>query len=495
MSQADGFVERLKAILGEAFVLTDDRDMDTYMNEERGLFHGRALAVVRPGSTSDVAATVAACAAAGVGVVPQGGNTGLVGGAVADERAVIVSMGRMNRIRGVNADDFTMTVEAGCVLQDIRDAAEAAGCLFPLSLGAQGSCQIGGNLATNVGGINTLRYGTARNNVLGLEVVLPDGRVWNGLRALTKDNTGYSLRNLFVGSEGTLGIVTAAVLKLYPKLRAVETAFCGLSDLDAALPLLDRARRFSGDSVSAFELICRTGVEMSTIHLAGVPDPLEDAYPWYALIEFSSTSTDGALRETFEKFLESSFEDGIIVDAVIAESLEQTRTLWRIREELPEAQKHEGGSIKHDISVPVRLVPDFIRRASDAVVKAMPGVRPMPFGHMGDGNIHFNVSQPVGADKDAYLARWHEIGRIVYDIVDELGGSFSAEHGVGRLKVEDLARYRSDVELDLLKRIKVAFDPNDIMNPGVFFGLSAEGGITLPRSLPRRRRRFRAAAD
>ncbi len=469
MSQTQALLETLKSIVGEAFVLTEVSDMDTYMNEERGLFHERPLAVARPADSGEAARVVAACATAGVGVVPQGGNTGLVGGAVADQGAVIVSMSRLNRIRSVNADDFTMTVEAGCVLQDIRDAAEAAGCLFPLSLGAQGSCQIGGNLATNIGGINTLRYGTARDNVLGLEVVLPDGRIWNGLRALTKDNTGYSLRNLFVGSEGTLGIITAAVLKIYPKPIAVETAFCGLSDLDAALPLLDRARRMSGDSVSAFELICRTGVEMSTTHLVGVSDPLEGPHPWYALIEFSSTSADGSLRANFESFLESAFEDGIIADAVIAESLEQARMLWRIREELPEAQKHEGGSIKHDVSVPVRLVPEFIRRVSEAVVAAMPGTRPVPFGHMGDGNIHFNVSQPVGADKDAYLAHWHEMGRIVYDIVDRMGGSFSAEHGVGRLKVEDLAHYRSEVELDLLKRIKTAIDPNNVMNPGVFF--------------------------
>jgi D-lactate dehydrogenase (cytochrome) len=468
MSQA--LLETLKSIVGATFVLTDDADMETYMNEERGLFHERPLAVVRPASADEVAKVVVACGAAKVGVVPQGGNTGLVGGAVANQGSVIVAMGRMNRIRAINPEDFTMTVEAGCVLQDIREAADAAGCLFPLSLGAQGSCQIGGNLATNVGGINTLRYGTARDNVLGVEAVLPDGRVWNGLRALTKDNTGYSLRNLFVGSEGTLGIITAAVLKLYPKPVAVETAFCGLSDLDAALPLLDRARRYSGDSVSAFELICRTGVEMSTTHLVGVSDPLEGTHPWYALVEFSSTHDGEGLRADFEKFLESAFEDGIIADAVIAESLEQARMLWRIREELPEAQKHEGGSIKHDVSVPVRSVPDFIRRASAAVVAAMPGTRPVPFGHMGDGNIHFNVSQPVGADKDAYLARWHEMGKVVYDIVDELGGSFSAEHGVGRLKVEDLARYRSAVEIDLLKRIKAAIDPQGVMNPGVYFG-------------------------
>ncbi len=470
MSQ-DGFVDGLKAIVGAANVITDAAGMETYMNEERGLFHGHALAVVRPGSTEEVAAVVKACGAAGIPVVPQGGNTGLVGGAVADTGAVIVAMARMNKIKAVNADGFTMTVESGCVLEDIRDAADKVGCLFPLSLGAQGSCQIGGNLATNVGGINTLRYGTARDNVLGLEVVLPDGRIWNGLRALTKDNTGYSLRNLFVGSEGTLGIITGAVLKLYPKPLATETAFCALPDLDSALPLLERARRMSGDSVNAFELICRDGVRLSSTYLTGITDPLEQVHPWYALIEFSSTSPTVPLRDTFEKFLESAFEDGIITDAVIAESLDQRRNLWRIREELPEAQKYEGGSIKHDVSVPVRSIPEFIRRASEVVVKVVPGSRPVPFGHMGDGNIHFNVSQPAGenVDKDEYLSHWHEMGEAVYDIVTELGGSFSAEHGVGRLKVEDLKRYRSDVEVDLLRRIKAAIDPDNRMNPGVLF--------------------------
>lgn len=467
----DGFVDGLKAIVGAANVITDAAAMETYMNEERGLFHGRARAVVRPGSTAETAAVVRACAAAGMKVVPQGGNTGLVGGAVADDRAVIVAMARMNRIRALNPDDFTMTVEAGCVLEDIRTAADAAGCLFALSLGAQGSCQIGGNLATNVGGINTLRYGTARDNVLGLEVVLPDGRVWNGLRALTKDNTGYSLRNLFVGSEGTIGIVTAAVLKLYPKPVATETAFCALPDLDAALPLLDRARRMSGDTISAFELICRDGVRLSSTYLSGVSDPLDAPHPWYALIEFASTSAVVPLREIFEKFLESAFEDGVIVDAVVAESLDQRRNLWRIREELPEAQKYEGGSIKHDVSVPVRSIPEFIRRATPAVQAVVPGARPVPFGHMGDGNIHFNVSQPAGAGVDAgeYLSHWHAMNAVVHDIVTELGGSFSAEHGVGRLKVGDLERYRSAEEVDLLKRIKTAIDPENLMNPGVFF--------------------------
>jgi len=462
----------LRAIVGNDYVLTDVMDMGSFVEEQRGLFTGAPLAVVRPKTTEQVAAVVSACADAKVAMVPQGGNTGLVGATVAID-SVVVSTSRMNTIRSVNPDDYTMTVDAGCILQDIRDAAEAVGCLFPLSLGAQGSCQIGGNLATNVGGINTLRFGTARDAVLGLEVVLPDGRIWNGLRALNKDNTGYSLRNLFVGSEGTLGIITGAVLKLSPAPVDVQTAFCGFENLDDVLLLLDKARRISGDSVSAFELICRQGIEYSVTHLENVSDPLEATYPWYALIEFSTTSAHVPLRQMFETFLEDVFESGIISDAVIAESVEQARMLWRLREELPQAQKFEGGSIKHDASVPVRKVPEFIRRATKAAMDFIPGCRPVPFGHAGDGNIHFNVSQPLGADPEAFLARWSEMNHVVHDVVHDMGGSFSAEHGVGRLKVNDLVRYRSPEELALLRSIKDAIDPQGLMNPNVIFEADA----------------------
>ncbi|MGE4527362.1 MAG: FAD-binding oxidoreductase [Rhodospirillaceae bacterium] len=472
MSQT-ALLAALKSIVGEANLLTSAADMETYINEERGLFRGSPLAVARPGTTEEVAEVVAACAAAGVSIVPQGGNTGLVGGGLADDE-VIVATGRLNRIRALNPEDFTMTVEAGCVLEDIRNAAERVDRLFPLSLGAQGSCQIGGNISTNVGGINTLRYGTARDNILGLEVVLPDGRIWNGLRALTKDNTGYSLRNLFVGAEGTLGIVTAAVLKLYPKPVQMETAFCALESPEAALELLARARRASGDQVAAFELICRDGVRQSVTHLEGVTDPLDAEYPWYVLTEFTSANPEEPLRDTFEGFLGDALEDGVILDAVLAESLEQRRSLWRIREELPEAEKYEGGSIKHDISVPVRAIPEFIRRATAAVLEFMPGSLPVPFGHAGDGNIHFNVTQPKGMPVEEFFTHWHPMSRIVYDIVDELNGSFSAEHGVGRFKIEYLQRYRSEVELDMMRRIKAALDPQNTMNPGALFGTPLE---------------------
>ena len=442
--------------------------MAPYLREERGLYRGKAALVLRPGSTAEVAKVVAACAAAKVPIVPQGGNTGLCGGAAPHEDGseIIVNMSRMNKVRAVDPVNFTITVDAGCILADLQNIAEDNGCLFPLSLAAEGSCQIGGNLATNAGGINVLRYGNARDLVLGLEVVLPDGRIWNGLRALGKDNTGYALRHLFVGAEGTLGIITAAVLKLFPRPAEIATALCGLSNLDDAIRLLNRARAISGDAVTAFELIPRIGLEMCVKHIAGVSDPFTDAHPWYVLIEFSSSRPDGALRGGFDALLGTAFEEAIIADAVIAGSGEQQKSLWRIRESLPEAQKHEGGSIKHDIAVPVSRVPQFIAKGVAAIEKHFPGARPVPFGHLGDGNIHFNISQPAGADRAAYLARWDEMSRIVHDIVAGMDGSISAEHGIGMLKVQELTRYKDPVELDLMHRLKRAIDPANLMNPG-----------------------------
>jgi D-lactate dehydrogenase (cytochrome) len=372
----------------------------------------------------------------------------------------------MNKVRALDATNFTMTVEAGCILADIQAKAAAEDCLFPLSLAAEGSCQIGGNLATNAGGINVLRYGNARDLVLGLEVVLPDGRIWNGLRALGKDNTGYALRQLFVGAEGTLGIITAAVLKLYPRPRETATALCALTSLDGVTHLLNRARAISGDAVTAFELIPRIGLEMCMTHISGSNDPLSEPHPWYVLIEFSTSRPQSNLRATFEQLLETAFEERIIADAVVAESLEQAKGLWRLRESLPEAQKHEGGSIKHDVSVPVSLVPEFIQRGMALIAEHFPGARCVPFGHVGDGNVHFNVSQPVGADKAAYIAQWGDMNRIIHDLVVSMNGSISAEHGVGRLKVEELEHYKDPVELELLRRLKEAFDPAYLMNPG-----------------------------
>jgi FAD/FMN-containing dehydrogenase len=459
---------QLREIVGAKAAIADPADMAPYLHEERGLYQGKAALVLRPGSTDEVARIVSACAASNTPIVPQGGNTGLCGGATVHDDAseVIVSLGRMNKIRAIDPVNFTITVDAGCVLADIQKAALEHDCIFPLSLAAEGSCQIGGNLATNAGGINVLRYGNTRDLVLGLEVILPDGRIWNGMRALGKDNTGYALRHLFVGAEGTLGIITGAVLKLFPRPKETATAMCALRDLNSVTELLSKARALSGDSVTAFELIPRIGLEMCTRHIAGTSDPFGAPHAWYVLIEFSTSRPDSGLRSTFDTLLETAFEAGIVTDAVVAESLEQAKSLWRIRESLPEAQKHEGGSIKHDVSVPVSLVPKFIAEAAAAVVEKFPGCRPVPFGHVGDGNVHFNVSQPLGADKATYIAQWEAMNRVVHDMVMGMNGSISAEHGIGRLKVEEMKHYKDPVELDIMRKLKRALDPANLMNPG-----------------------------
>jgi FAD/FMN-containing dehydrogenase len=459
---------QLREIVGAKAAIAEPADMAPYLHEERGLYQGKAALVLRPGNADEVARIVSACAASNTPIVPQGGNTGLCGGATVhnDASEVIVSLGRMNKIRAIDPVNFTITVDAGCVLADIQKAALEHDCIFPLSLAAEGSCQIGGNLATNAGGINVLRYGNTRDLVLGLEVVLPDGRLWNGMRALGKDNTGYALRHLFVGAEGTLGIITGAVLKLFPRPKETATAMCALRDLNSVTELLSKARALSGDSVTAFELIPRIGLEMCTRHIAGTSDPFGASHPWYVLIEFSTSRPDSGLRATFDTLLETAFEAGIVIDAVVAESLEQAKSLWRIRESLPEAQKHEGGSIKHDVSVPVSLVPKFIAEAAAAVVNKFPGCRPVPFGHVGDGNVHFNVSQPLGADKATYIAQWEAMNRVVHDMVVGMNGSISAEHGIGRLKVEEMKHYKDPVELDIMRKLKRALDPANLMNPG-----------------------------
>ncbi len=464
----DDLLTRIAAVVGPNGLLTDASDMAPYLEEERGLYHGLARAVVRPASTAEVASVVRLCAEAGVGIVPQGGNSGLCGGAAPDEtgRQILLNLSRMNKVRSLDPVNFTMTVDAGVILQTVQDQAADADCLFPLSFGAEGSAQIGGTLSTNAGGSGVLRFGNARDLVMGLEVVLPDGRIWDGLKILRKDNTGYDLKQLFVGAEGTLGIITAAVLKLFPKPKDIQTALCALADLDSALALLSSARAATGDQVTAFELIPRIGLEMAATHVAGAADPFDAPHDWYVLIELSTSRDDGSLQESFESLLGAGMEAGHVVDAVIAASSEQRRGLWRIREGIPEAQKYEGGSIKHDVSVPTSMVPDFIRRASRAVIDAMPGIRPVPFGHVGDGNIHFNLSQPLGADKQTYLAEWSRMNRIVHDIVVAMQGSISAEHGIGKLKREELAHYKAPLELDLMKRIKAAFDPKGLMNPG-----------------------------
>ena len=463
------FVNRIAQIVGTGNCLTAAEDIAPHVTEERGLFRGTTGLVVKPASAAEVAAVVKLCAKENISIVPQGGNTGLCGGAVpaaGNGNQIILALGRMNVVRSIDATNFTMTVEAGCILSDIQDNAANADCLFPLSLGAEGSCQIGGNMATNAGGINVLRYGNARDLVLGLEVVLPNGRIWNGLRALSKDNTGYSLKNLFVGSEGTLGIITAAVLKLFPKSLKTETALCALTSLDTVTALLKMTRTLSGDTVNAFELIPRIGMEMCIKHVRGVSDPFSEPHEWYALIEFSTSQPNADLREALENMLATALQNKTIVNAILSESLEQAESLWRIRASLPDAQKYMGGSIKHDVSVPISRVPEFISRGTAAVKEAFPGVRPCPFGHVGDGNVHFNVTQPEGMDKDDYLAEWGNMNRIVHDIVTEMDGSISAEHGIGYLKVGEMERYKDPIELDLIRSIKAAIDPKRTMNPG-----------------------------
>ena len=458
----------LKAIVGPKGWSDDPGTLAPLLVEPRGLYKGTSPLLLRPETTEQVAAIVAECRAAGIPLVPQGGNTGLCGGASPDESGdqVILSLGRMNRIRALDALDYTITVEAGCVLQTIQQAAAEADRLFPLSLGAEGSCQIGGNLSTNAGGINTLRYGNARDLVLGLEVVLPDGRIWNGLRLLRKDNTGYDLKHLFIGAEGSLGIITAASLKLFPKPREEVTAIAAVRDVPGVIELLSRLRLSTGDQVTAFEFMERFGIDLAIKHVHGVRDPLSERYEHYALMRCSAGRENAGLRECVEETLGHALEDGLVLDAALAESEQQARDFWRIREGIVEGQIPEGGSIKHDVSVPVSKVAEFIARADKAVAEAIPGCRPCAFGHAGDGNIHYNVTQPEGMDKAEYLAKWKDLNHVVHAIVLDLHGSISAEHGIGKLKREELAEVKSPVEMDLMRAIKGVLDPGGLMNPG-----------------------------
>lgn len=468
MLKFDTLIERIVKTLGADAVVTSAADMDPYLHEERGLYHGRAVAVVKPASTAEVATVVQLCSEAKVSLVPQGGNTGLVGGSIPSKngREILLSTRRLNKILAIDPINYSITVEAGCLLADVQRAASRENCLFPLSLASEGSCSIGGNLATNAGGLNVLRYGMIRDLTLGLEVVLPDGNVWSGLRTVSKDNTGYSLKHLFVGSEGTLGIITAASLKLFPSYHEVQTVLCSLSKVEDAVALLLQARIVSANSVTTFELISRFAFDLVLRHIPNISDPFSSVWPWYVLIELSTVSHAVPLRTICETVLEQALSSNIICDAVIAKNLEQTAMLWRIRESLPEAQKREGGSIKHDISVPVSYIPDFLVRATAAVDTALPGVRVCTFGHVGDGNIHFNLSQPLTMDKETFLSQWFHLNQIIHDIVTTMNGSIAAEHGIGCLKREEMIRCKSPVELSLMRRIKQSIDPHNLMNPG-----------------------------
>lgn len=457
-------IAQFAAIVGERQALTAETDVAPYVTEERNLFHGRSPLVLRPGSTAEVVAICKLATAHRIALVPQGGNTGLVGGQTPHNGEVVVSLKRMDRIREVDTASNTMIAEAGVVLQVAQQKAAEVDRLFPLSLGAEGSCTIGGNLSTNAGGTAALAYGVAREMALGVEVVLADGRVLNALSKLKKDNTGYDLRNLFIGAEGTLGIITAASLKLFPKPRAVETAFVGLKSPEDALNLLAIAQREAAGSLTSFELIAAIALDFSIRNAAGNRAPLSGQHPWFVLMELSSSRDDA--RATLETILEKGLEDGVVDDAAIADSLAQRMAFWKLREDISAAQKPEGGSIKHDISVPVAAVPAFIAEANAAVVKLMPGARPVPFGHLGDGNIHYNVSQPVGANTADYLARWHEVNAVVFEIVLRMGGSISAEHGIGVLKRDELPDVKDPTAIALMRAIKAQFDPLGIMNPG-----------------------------
>lgn len=461
-------IDALVRIVGEEHAIRDEAAMAPYLVEWRDRYRGKAALVVKPGETQQVAAILERANTTKTAIVPQGGNTGLVGGQIPFETGheVVVALERLNRVRDIDLASNTMTVEAGLVLALAQQVAASAGRLFPLSLASEGSCQIGGVLATNAGGMAVLAYGNARDLALGLEVVFADGRVWNGLKSLRKDNSGYDLKDLIIGSEGTLGIITAAVLRLFPKPKERVTCMAGLSALETAPAFFARVLEQAGPALTAFEIMPRIGLEFVLRHGSSVRDPFPSSYPWYALLELTSPREGEELPRLAETVLGEGLETGEIGGAVLAASLAQGEQLWRLRELMSEAQKHEGGSIKHDIAVPVARVPEFVARANQLVELMIPGARPVPFGHLGDGNIHYNVSQPLGMERTIFLSYWEALNAAVHEIVLDLGGSISAEHGIGRLKRDLLPHAKQPLELELMRKIKAAFDPNGILNPG-----------------------------
>ena len=465
-------IAQLRQICGAPHVLTHEdpgADLSAWEQDWRKRSRGRALAVVRPGSTAEVAAVVKACAAAGASIVPQGGNTGLVVGSVPDGSGtqVVLSLTRMNAVRALDPDNLTMTVEAGCVLQSLQETAEKAGFLFPLSLAAEGSCTIGGNLGTNAGGTQVLRFGNARDLCLGLEVVTADGEVWHGLSGLRKDNTGYDLRHLMIGSEGTLGIITAATMKLYPLPAAQLTAWAAVPSMQAAVQLLGLAHARLGPGLTGFEVMGQFALSLVDKHYPQQRVPLFQDTPWCVLLENSDSEDEGHARQQFEALLEAAMEAGCVTDAVVAENIAQARALWHIRESIPLAQADEGLNIKHDISIPVSRIPAFVAETDALLQREVPGVRLVNFGHLGDGNLHYNVQAPEGGDHKAFLRDWEEkVNTLVFDQVAQFDGSISAEHGVGELKADKLPHYKDPTALAMMRAIKQALDPHKLLNPG-----------------------------
>ncbi len=466
MSQA--LIAQLATIVGDAHVLHEG-DLSAWEQDWRKRSRGKALAVVRPASTAEVAAVVRACAATGTSIVPQGGNTGLVVGSTPDDSGtqVVLSLQRLNGVRAIDPANLTLTAEAGCVLQSVQETAREAGFLFPLSLAAEGSCTIGGNLATNAGGTQVLRYGNARDLCLGLEVVTAQGEIWNGLSGLRKDNTGYDLRDLFIGSEGTLGIITAATLKLYPQPAATLTAWAAVPSMQAAVQLLELARARLGADLTGFEVMGRFALSLVVRHFASLRVPFADASPYGVLLENAGRASEQEARAGFEALLETALEDGCASDAVIAENIAQARELWHVREAIPLAQAEEGLNIKHDISVPISRIPAFCEETDARLAHEIPGVRLVNFGHLGDGNLHYNVQAPAGGDARAFLRdQENRVNTLVYEQVRKFDGSISAEHGVGGLKVDTLPDYKSPVALGLMRAVKQALDPGNLLNPG-----------------------------
>lgn len=463
----DALLADLRAALGDAYVVTAPEQLAPHLVERRGLYQGKALAMLRPADSTQVQAVMRIATQHGAKVVPQGGNTGLVGGQIPmDDACLLLTLGRLNQVRTRDAANNTMTVEAGATLHAVQHWALEMERLFPLSLASEGTCQIGGNLASNAGGTQVLRYGNARDLVLGLEVVLASGDIWSSLGGLRKDNTGYDLKHLFLGSEGTLGIITAATLKLFALPKAQATAFVAVPSVEAAVHLLRQAEAASGGQVTGFELVPRIGLEFVTRHLEGARDPLTQAHAWYVLIELSSGGAQSVLDELLGTLLSQGIEQGLVLDGVVAQSDTQRADFWALRESLSDVQRQEGGSIKHDISVPVSAMGAFIEQATQAVLRRLPGIRPVPFGHIGDGNVHFNLSQPVDMDTQDYLALWGEFNDIVHGIALCLNGSISAEHGIGQLKRDELAQIKSPIEMEMMRSVKHALDPKELLNPG-----------------------------